>query len=488
MSDSEKKEKTKLPQTEEEVAKELPMKDITDSQESDVLCGRGGAALRHPGNQTYRRLVNLNKQLYITCFKSEKLKISRSIVAAIREQYGRFLEKDSEAGTWYDIGDKKAIEKTSQALREGQPKLRQKMIDDGQIPPDSEVSIEQQFSNGIYNPRGAPDNGGGGRYTDAAMLQRAQHLSNNISVMPPPRARVLGNEMSASMTPDMMMQRLSLSGIPQNQIPSWNPNVSSGSMGSGSMGGPPSFRGGPSSMNGPPSFRGTPGALSMPNWTPSMHPYMSMMSDARSMKYGSGMGGAPDGFQLEFDMWSDQLHQQQLANSNGNAAAAPPPPPDMSPMMMGSPSLRSSHDRRRYFAKMKAHRSGRMGDSSHHSRGDGMPEIHMVDSNYSLLSNMSGHGKDPLSGFSNHNMKDSEHSVGLGSRRSLMSGLSKISDHSETAQSVFSDLSKKFANNLSMRSMAMSEMSGIDDIDESEVDEFGGDDFQDTFKFDSLIK
>mmetsp|Transcript_22530 Transcript_22530/g.34049 ORF Transcript_22530/g.34049 Transcript_22530/m.34049 type:complete len:187 (-) Transcript_22530:1358-1918(-) len=102
------------------------LKGIEEPGETDVLCGRGGAALRHPGNQTYRRLVHLNKGLYITCLKAEKLKISRSIVAAIREQNGRFLEKEAGGNTWYDIGDKKAMEKTSQALREGQPKLRQK--------------------------------------------------------------------------------------------------------------------------------------------------------------------------------------------------------------------------------------------------------------------------------------------------------------------------------------------------------------------------
>jgi len=72
------------------------MKDIAEPRETDVLCGRGGAALRHAGNQTYRRLVNLNKGLYITCLKTEKLKISRSIVAAIREQKGRFLERDAK--------------------------------------------------------------------------------------------------------------------------------------------------------------------------------------------------------------------------------------------------------------------------------------------------------------------------------------------------------------------------------------------------------
>lgn len=107
---------------------------VTKPRDSDVMCGRGGAAHRHPGNQTYRRLVTLNKGLYTTCLKTEKLKISKSIVAAIREQHGRFLEKleklatnTTDADVWYDMGDKKAVEKTSQALREGQPKLRQQM-------------------------------------------------------------------------------------------------------------------------------------------------------------------------------------------------------------------------------------------------------------------------------------------------------------------------------------------------------------------------
>jgi hypothetical protein len=102
---------------------------IYDPRDPDVLCGRGGASLRHPGNQTYRRLVSLNKGLYVTCLKTEKLKISRSIVAAIREQNGRFLEKDNDRNAWLDIGEKKAVEKTSQALREGAPKLRQKMAE-----------------------------------------------------------------------------------------------------------------------------------------------------------------------------------------------------------------------------------------------------------------------------------------------------------------------------------------------------------------------
>ena len=137
----------------------VQLKDVTELADADVLCGRGGAALRHPGNQIYRRLVSLNKGLYTTCLKTEKLKISRGIVAAIRCEKGRFLEKTKDNdgregshpnGTWCDIGDKKAIEKTSQALREGQPKLRQQMA---QVPGTQSFMAEEMglATAGIYD-------------------------------------------------------------------------------------------------------------------------------------------------------------------------------------------------------------------------------------------------------------------------------------------------------------------------------------------------
>jgi len=115
----------------------------------DVLCGRGGGTRRHPGNKNYRSLIKSNKPAYLISTKEEKTSISRSIVAAIREQHGQFLEQrqplrggvggikndqnKNKIMNWYDIGDAKATEKTSQALREGQPKLRQKMIEKGII-------------------------------------------------------------------------------------------------------------------------------------------------------------------------------------------------------------------------------------------------------------------------------------------------------------------------------------------------------------------
>eukprot|EP00429_Kryptoperidinium_foliaceum_P003061 CAMPEP_0176015800 /NCGR_PEP_ID=MMETSP0120_2-20121206/7524_1 /TAXON_ID=160619 /ORGANISM="Kryptoperidinium foliaceum, Strain CCMP 1326" /LENGTH=54 /DNA_ID=CAMNT_0017348781 /DNA_START=261 /DNA_END=422 /DNA_ORIENTATION=- len=52
----------------------LPLKDIEHPSNLDVLCGRGGASLKHNGNQLYRKLVGLNKAQYTTCPKPEKLK------------------------------------------------------------------------------------------------------------------------------------------------------------------------------------------------------------------------------------------------------------------------------------------------------------------------------------------------------------------------------------------------------------------------------
>lgn len=60
------------------------------------------------------------------------MSISRSIVDAVRslDPPGRFLEKDPVTGLWNDIGQSKAIEKTSQCLRDGAASLRKQLSAD----------------------------------------------------------------------------------------------------------------------------------------------------------------------------------------------------------------------------------------------------------------------------------------------------------------------------------------------------------------------
>jgi len=460
---------------------------IIDPRETDVLCGRGGAALRHSGNQTYRRLVNLNKGLYITCLKTEKLKISRSIVAAIREQNGRFLERNAKLGVWCDIGDKKAIEKTSQALREGQPKLRKQMVERGEIPSDQLIGtdhVQQQYGNGIYNPRRQQqqqqqqqsmilNNYGGSdeflinsnslgflQHQNQLMMMRRnqiaqQQFRNSMLERPTPPLSTLSTEMN-DINEVAMLQRLSLVSTPQS-IPSWTPSLSSvdfmddepqllsNRSRSRSTFNRNTSYGGPSPINNEVHVPYTTGGdiTFVPERIGSLDPSLT----------------EPE----------QQQKRQQVLTSNDRGRSGRSD--NIDDQQRSSPSI---DQRRRSFAKMKAPRN--TNGLSSRSNTDSMPDIYMVDSQFSLLSNLSKHE-------SKHNTMDisihgenketigSEY-IGVGSRRSLMSGLSKLSGHSDI-NNVFSSMSKKIGgtnHNLSSRSIAMSEYSGIDE-------EFADDDF-----------
>ena len=138
---------------------------ITNPLPSDVLCGRGGGTNHHIGNSHWRNLVSANKRLYLTLPKRQKALVAKSIVHAIRTQNppGRFLQKADDE-LWYDIGDKRACEKTSQALREGAPEIRTEMRDEktnlmgpvmrpGQILPNGHYTVEantRTLAQGVY--------------------------------------------------------------------------------------------------------------------------------------------------------------------------------------------------------------------------------------------------------------------------------------------------------------------------------------------------
>lgn len=107
-----------------------PLKGISHPHPHDVLCGRGGQSNSHAGNAQWRMLVAANKELYVSLPKKQKMLLAQSIVNAVRSQNppGRFLQKDVNGNSlWYDVGDKRAQEKTSQALREGAPEIRTKL-------------------------------------------------------------------------------------------------------------------------------------------------------------------------------------------------------------------------------------------------------------------------------------------------------------------------------------------------------------------------
>ena len=138
--------------------KPQPTTNIREAHSNDVLCGRGGSSNRHVGNLNFRSLVAANKDMYVTLTKKQKMTVARKIVDAIHNQGppGRFLQKDSVTGLWFDIGLPRSLEKTSQALRE--KTATQQTYDTPVSPGGSSVTAvttvtEQTFSDpGVQTP------------------------------------------------------------------------------------------------------------------------------------------------------------------------------------------------------------------------------------------------------------------------------------------------------------------------------------------------
>ena len=104
---------------------------IRSPNHNDVLSGRGGGINSHPGNRIFREWVKARKEEYnLSGSKAEKAKIANEVIALVKAQNppGRFLQRGTSSVTgptwWLELDESKALSKTSQALREGAPKIR----------------------------------------------------------------------------------------------------------------------------------------------------------------------------------------------------------------------------------------------------------------------------------------------------------------------------------------------------------------------------
>lgn len=94
---------------------------------NDVLSARGGRVNAHPGNCRFRQLIYDNKVAYsLATTEAEKAGLIGQVIEGVRAQDppGRFLFRDYEEGNWVEAPEERWIRKTSQALREGAPKIR----------------------------------------------------------------------------------------------------------------------------------------------------------------------------------------------------------------------------------------------------------------------------------------------------------------------------------------------------------------------------
>lgn len=125
---------------------------IATPHDHDVLSGRGNFVNYHAGNEHFRALVRKHKVAYVACPKNQKGKFSRLIIEEIRarDPPGRFLKQDPDTKLWHDIGEKKALDKTRQALREGAPEIMKEISGD-----EDDVSQNEDGSD-EDGPRGSP--------------------------------------------------------------------------------------------------------------------------------------------------------------------------------------------------------------------------------------------------------------------------------------------------------------------------------------------
>jgi hypothetical protein len=170
----------------------------TAPHENDVLCGRG-VVNSHPGNEQYRKFIDLKKQLYLTArFKREKRLISCQIVDQVRNLNppGRFLMNDpANPCIWHDIGDEKARDKTSQTLREMVLTVRRRLVEDAKL---EEDFCKAQQANaalaGVATNKGPPPPPpdlsagpmGGWRSQPPIQQQQQQTQQQQQSQSPPP--------------------------------------------------------------------------------------------------------------------------------------------------------------------------------------------------------------------------------------------------------------------------------------------------------------
>lgn len=90
--------------------------------ELDVIVGRGKVCYKHSGNLRLARIVQSVLGTYSSAeaTKKSKTELIKSLVTQVRESTpdGGFVKFDSEKGEWFEVGDRTAREKVSQAFRD----------------------------------------------------------------------------------------------------------------------------------------------------------------------------------------------------------------------------------------------------------------------------------------------------------------------------------------------------------------------------------
>jgi hypothetical protein len=193
----------------------------------DILSGRGNFVNYHAGNEHFRALVRKHKVAYVACPKSQKGKFSQMIVDEIKQLNppGRFLKQDETTKLWYDIGEKKALDKTRQALREGAPEIQKVLCADD--PTGASDVTSNTSSNGTHmvsqetRGTGSCENYDGAYATPSTVPHQVQNHRTPMSLQVEDHSNILSEENSdpyCSTLPPQLYENFGSKPVPNESI------------------------------------------------------------------------------------------------------------------------------------------------------------------------------------------------------------------------------------------------------------------------------
>jgi hypothetical protein len=102
-------------------------------QGNDIVCGRGAPSNSQHGNQLFKDLVEEHQTSYLYGKRADKPKIAMHLMDEVKARGGRFVRRVKTASNgrsfgWEVLEEKRSYEKVCQALRDGAPEHRRKML------------------------------------------------------------------------------------------------------------------------------------------------------------------------------------------------------------------------------------------------------------------------------------------------------------------------------------------------------------------------
>jgi hypothetical protein len=122
----------------------------------DVLCGRGKALARHPGNIKFAKAIRASLQRYSkSTRRSDKSLVIASVVGALREQGVHFMRKDSKSTFYVELSEDQAREKAGHAIRDLLKNIAVRQLNGArtqQLPSDLFAMNGKGTANPLLNP------------------------------------------------------------------------------------------------------------------------------------------------------------------------------------------------------------------------------------------------------------------------------------------------------------------------------------------------